>query len=267
MTVSVKQIIEDDGKIEAKGDPVFGELDAKQVSSRLLRLSGYGYYPYWQFQDAFEDLGTERVFALLVLASALDDIDPIDTKPPMGWHPAQIAALFRAQDKQRTRRILRLQEIEARHLAEGRAIVREFREAMRLRRRAEENKTIKATYGGNSDTHTIVKIRYRYKKKLESFKARVEDEDLTNAAIDWFVREQGMVKFWCHMADVNVERCYLAAERRLLALGRCSPALHKITTELRAGREWKYEIELNPLNRYENRAWQAFFNEPLPMAR
>jgi hypothetical protein len=263
---SVKDIIENDSKIEAKGDPIFGDLDAKQVSSRLLRLSGYGYYPYWQFQDAFEDLGTERVFALLVLASALDDIDPIDTKPPLGWHPSQIAALFRAQDKQRTRRILKLQKIESKHLAEGRALVREYRTKLKEWHRAKRERTFVATFKHNRSTRTIERIRYAYKKRLDSFRKRVEDEDLTNAAIDWFVNEQGMVRFWCHMADVNIERCYLAAERRLLALGRCSPTLHRITTELRAGREWKYEIELNPLHRYENRAWQAFFNEPMSMA-
>jgi hypothetical protein len=239
MTVSVKEIIENDTKIVAKGDPIFGEVDAKQVSSQLLRLSGYGYYPYWQFQDAFEDMSAERTFALFVLASALDDIDPLDTRPPPNWTHSQIAALFRAQDKQRTRRILRLQEIEARHLSERRALLAEYRH--RLKRT-------------NPGTKDRVKAKYVYRRKWDAFLRRVEDEDLTNAAVDWFVQEEGMVRFWCDLADVNVERCYLAAERRLLALGRCSLALHTMTTRLRAGREWKYQIELNPMVRYENRA-------------
>lgn len=68
--VSVKEIIEKDSTIQAKGDPIFGEVSAKEVSSQLLRLSGYGYYPYWQFQDAFEDMSAERTFALFVLAGA-----------------------------------------------------------------------------------------------------------------------------------------------------------------------------------------------------
>lgn len=249
--VSVKEIIENDSKIAAKGDPIFGEVDAKQVSSQLLRLSGYGYYPYWQFQDAFEDMGTERAFALYVIASALDDIDPLDTRPPVGWHPSQIAALFRAQDKQRTRRILRQQEIEARHRNEWQRRVREYRAAMR---------------GTRPGTKRRAHVRYVLRKQWETFLRRIEDGDLTNAAVSWFCNERDMVRFWCHMADVNLERVYMAAERRLLALGRCSPGLHRITTELRAGREWRYEVELNPLHRYENRAWQAFFNEPRPQS-
>jgi hypothetical protein len=264
--VSVKEIIENDSKIAAKGDPIFGEVDAKQVSSQLLRLSGYGYYPYWQFQDAFEDMGTERAFALYVIASALDDIDPLDTRPPVGWHPSQIAALFRAQDKQRTKRILRLQEIEARHVAEGRALIREYRSLLKEWKRAKADRSFVATFKHNPSTRTIERIRYTYKRRLGSFLKKVEDEDLTNAAVRWFCNERDMVRFWCHMADVNLERVYMAAERRLLALGRCSPELHRITTELRAGREWRYEVELNPLHRYENRAWQALFNEPRPQS-
>lgn len=143
-------------------------------------------------------------------------------------------------------------------------MVREYRSTLRRWHEAKRSRTFVSTFRHNQATRSVERIRYTYKKKWESYLKKCEDEDLTNSAIQWFVGEQGMVRFWCHLADVNVERCYLAAERRLLALGRCSPALHKITTELRAGREWKYEIELNPLHRYENRAWQAFFNEPSP---
>lgn len=248
--LSVKEIIENDGKFAASGDPILGEIDPKQATSSLLRLSGYGYYPYWQFQDAFEDMSTERMFALFVLASALDDIDPLDTKPPPDWHPSKIAALFRAQDRERIRRIVRQQKLEADHRAEGRSILSEYHSRMRAL--------------GISATAARAKVRYVCRRKWQTFLRRVEDKDLTNTSLKWFVTDRKMVEFWCHMADVNLERCYLAAERRLLSLGRCSPELRKIVTALRGGREWKYEIEMNPLHRYENRAWQALFNEPLP---
>ncbi|HEX2879857.1 MAG TPA: hypothetical protein VHO25_10035, partial [Polyangiaceae bacterium] len=163
-------------------------------------------------------------------------------------------------DRQRTRRILRQQEIESRHLAEGRALIREYRAKLKEQRWAEANGQIGKIYA-SPKLNTKEQIRYRYKKKLEALLKKIEAEDLTNTSLKWFVSDRSMVAFWRHMADVNLERCYLAAERRLLSLGRCSPDLHKIVTELRAGREWKYEIELNPLHRYENRAWQAFFNE------
>lgn len=259
MQPTVNQIIEAQDQIAPKVDPVLEVLETKEVGQRLMRLSGYGYYPVQQFQDAFERMTPERAFAIYVLAQALDDIEPVDVRPPSNFGPASITRLFAAQDKARRNRIRRLQQIEAVIRRDVKTFLVKYRQTLKqhggLQARDKNCNSNSAHQKGKT-------WRQVFERKRDMFNAEAENRDPVNASLQWFLTERGMVEFWCHMADVSVERCYLAVERRLLSLGRCSIALRAIIKELRKGRTWDYEIELNPLNRYENRAWQHWIDQP-----
>lgn len=254
----LNEIIAAQDQVTPKAESPLEMLDPKQVQTRLLHLSGYQYHPTYYFNDAFEDMSAERAFALMVLASALDDIEPIDIKPPLNLSPAQITQLFAAQDKSRRKRIERQRKIEDAIRQDGRDLLRKYRQELK-ERGGLKARSAKAQRGGGS-THLQGKsVRQKWDRKLRKFNAEAENRDACNASLKWFCEERGMVEFWCHLADVGLERLYLAVDRRLALIGRCSIELHAMLKEMRRGREWKHEIEINPMSRYENRAWQSGF--------
>lgn len=227
-------------------------MRADSVASNVVQLSGYGYYPLYEFQEAFEQIGADRLFALYVLAKALDDIESLDAYAPPDMSSAKLTTFFIQQDKLREKRIEKLRAVEEKHRREGRELLAEYRRALRESGGSASamKQTRRGVHSGRHREGTKSKfekgsLRYKYDLRLQSFKARMEEENPHEAALNWFTDDQGMVAFWCHLADVGVERCYAAVERRLELIGRGSPKIHAMLKEMRKAKAEPLPMDLS----------------------
>lgn len=225
--------------------PVLAEvaaMDNESIGKELLRLGGVDFYAVPVYQDAFECMTPERLLGLYVLAQTLNDIEPLDDE--LSGHNLggmKRDAYLRAR---REHRIAHHQKVEQELRMEGREILSQYRKLRRAPAAKRE---------GNTNT----KLRGLYERKVARFKARREDLDTCNTALEYVLRDRADIRLWCDVADVNVERFYRAVERRLLLKGRCSIELRGLLEEFRQGKDRSGPTRKDMLARYELRAFSG----------
>jgi len=220
---------------------ILESLDIDSICCSILRLSGFSYIEPTKFKDAFDVWTQERIFAVHVLVLALSDIAPLDPEPPPAifGSPKRLTDWVSRHDCIRQTKILDQQIIEEELRLEGINLLSKYRREYKAFIRSFDLRhyPIKRYKINNIQTkkQTVKyrKLRYKYDQLVCQLNLKKSEKDLHNTAIDWFTSELPSVEMWCHLASIDILRCYEGVQRRIQTVNRSSIKIQAIIKELR----------------------------------